>query len=341
MKVLLDGNSLTPEILNQLSEGGHTLDLTDEAWERVDRGRSVVDDILERKEVVYGINTGFGNFARVVIPPNRLCELQVNLIRSHAAGTGTPISKSRTRMLLALRTNVLSKGHSGIRRETLRKILDAFNADCLSVVPEQGTVGASGDLAPLSHLALGLIGEGPMWVPGTEEQAPASEVLASKGLTPINLQAKEGLAMINGTQLITALGCEALVRAENIAKQAEIVASLTLEALQGTARAFHPRIHEVRGHQGQREVASRMRSFLHSKSTPSEIAEGHLGCDKVQDSYTLRCIPQVHGVVHDTLKFVRGLLAQELNAATDNPMVFAEPDIEAGKRDFLPRFDGR
>eukprot|EP01029_Cantina_marsupialis_P011659 TRINITY_DN2593_c0_g2_i2.p1 TRINITY_DN2593_c0_g2~~TRINITY_DN2593_c0_g2_i2.p1 ORF type:complete len:550 (+),score=231.89 TRINITY_DN2593_c0_g2_i2:109-1758(+) len=329
--IFLDGESLTPDILVELATGKYHIDLTEEAWKKVAEGRTVVDEILRRGEVVYGINTGFGNFATVVIPPEKLSQLQVNLIISHSSGVGTPIPRHRTRMLLALRTNVLAKGHSGIRVETLKKILAAFNNDCLSVVPEKGTVGASGDLAPLSHLALGLIGQGNMWNPDGEGELPASEVLASKGLTPIDLQAKEGLAMINGTQFISSLGCEALVRAKRIAKQADVIAALCVEALKGTHRAFHPAVHKVRPHKGQNAVARRIRSLLHGPETPSTIYESHIGCDRVQDSYTLRCTPQVHGVVHDTLAFVEDLLTVELNSATDNPMVFTGEDSERAR----------
>ena len=194
---------------------------------------SVVDRVLSRKEVAYGINTGFGNFANVVIPPADLAKLQANLIRSHAAGVGTPLEPHQTRMLMVLRANVFAKGHSGIRVDTLRRMLACLNANCLSLIPSQGTVGASGDLAPLSHLALGCMGEGKMWDPSDQTFKPAHIVLAAHGLHPIELQAKEGLALINGTQFMSALGCEAIVRAKRLAQQADVIAALTLEALHG------------------------------------------------------------------------------------------------------------
>lgn len=225
-------------------------------------------------------------------------------------------------MLLALRINVLAKGYSGISLETLKQVIEAFNASCLSYVPEKGTVGASGDLAPLSHLALGLIGEGKMWSPKSG-WADAKYVLEAHGLKPIVLKPKEGLALINGTQMITSLGCEALERASAIARQADIVAALTLEVLKGTTKAFDTDIHAVRPHRGQIEVAFRFRSLLDSDHHPSEIAESHRFCDRVQDAYTLRCCPQVHGVVNDTIAFVKDIITTELNSATDNPMVFA------------------
>jgi len=324
-KILLTGEDLQPEDLVALSKGGYTLDLSPEAWGRVAAGRAVVDNLLTTGKVAYGINTGFGLFSEVVIDSTKLGELQDNLIRSHSAGVGEPISRGRTRMLLALRANVLAKGHSGVRSETLKMFLAAFNADCLSMVPCKGTVGASGDLAPLSHLALGLMGEGKMWDPKTGQIASAAEVLKANKLDPIKLGAKEGLALINGTQLITSLGAEAVERAANAANCADLVACMSLEALKGTTNAFHHCIHATRPHAGQSIVAGRLRSFLLPRS---EIFHGHKYKGKVQDAYCLRCAPQVHGVVHDTVAFVKGILTTEMNSATDNPMVFTgEPEL--------------
>lgn len=326
--LVLDGVSLCAEDLVALSRGGIKIALSAEAWERVAHGREVVDNILkDSTRVAYGINTGFGLFSNVVISPDKLSELQENLIRSHSSGTGEPLTPSQTRMLLALRINVLSKGHSGIRVATLQQLIAAFNADCLSVVPCKGTVGASGDLAPLAHLALGMMGEGPMWnkivTNGVTsfEIAEAADVLAKNGLRPVQLGAKEGLAMINGTQLITCIGAEAVVRAENAAKCADVAVSLSLEVLMGTVNAFHPRIHEVRPHAGQQLVAARIRTLLQADE-PSELFRSHNYVGKVQDAYTLRCAPQIHGVVHDTIQFVKNIINVEMNSATDNPMVF-------------------
>jgi len=300
------------------------IDLTDEAWERVRASRKVIDDIVESGEVVYGINTGFGKFATVVIPKEECFHLQENLIRSHAAGIGEPLSPERTRMLLALRINVLSKGFSGIREETLRQLIDAFNNDCLSKVPSKGTVGASGDLAPLSHLALGLMGEGEMWDVASKTFCPASDILERHNLKPIRLTFKEGLALINGTQMIASLGAEGVYRATNLLHSADVIAALTLEALHGSPKAFIEQVHLARPHNGQLKVAARLRCLLHNDEHPSEIYLSHVICNRVQDSYTLRCIPQVHGVVEDTILFVRGILNTELNSATDNPMVVSE-----------------
>ncbi|XP_045409147.1 histidine ammonia-lyase isoform X1 [Lemur catta] len=320
--IALDGNSLTTEDLVSLGKGHYKIKLTPTAEKVVQKSREVIDSIVKEKTVVYGITTGFGKFARTVIPNNKLQELQVNLVRSHSSGVGKPLSPERCRMLLALRINVLAKGYSGISLETLKQVMEVFNASCLPYVPEKGTVGASGDLAPLSHLALGLIGEGKMWSPKSG-WADAKYVLQAHGLKPVVLKPKEGLALINGTQMITSLGCEAVERASAIARQADIVAALTLEVLKGTTKAFDTDIHAVRPHRGQIEVAFRFRSLLDSDHHPSEIAESHRFCDRVQDAYTLRCCPQVHGVVNDTIAFVKSIITTELNSATDNPMVFA------------------
>uniref|UniRef100_A0A7N4V5D6 Histidine ammonia-lyase n=1 Tax=Sarcophilus harrisii TaxID=9305 RepID=A0A7N4V5D6_SARHA len=321
--IALDGDSLTTEDLVNLGKGLYKIKLTPEAEKRVQDSREVIESIVREKTVVYGITTGFGKFANTVIPPDKLKELQFNLVRSHSSGVGKPLIPERCRMLMALRINVLAKGYSGISLETLKQVIEMFNASCLPYVPEKGTVGASGDLAPLSHLALGLIGEGKMWSPKSG-WADAKYVLEAHGLKPVTLKPKEGLALINGTQMITSLGCEAVERASAIARQADIVAALTLEVLKGTTKAFDTDIHAVRPHRGQIEVAFRFRSLLDSDHHPSEIAESHRFCSRVQDAYTLRCCPQVHGVVNDTIAFVKDIILTEINSATDNPMVFAK-----------------
>lgn len=321
--ICLDGSHLTIKDLVRLGKGLYKIKLTAEAEEKIKQSRELLENIVKEHKVVYGITTGFGKFARTVIPNNKLRELQENLVRSHSAGVGKPLSPMRSRMLLALRINVLAKGYSGISLDTLNQMVQAFNASCLSYVPEKGTVGASGDLAPLAHLALGLMGEGKMWSPRSG-WADAKYVLQAHGLKPVSLKPKEGLALINGTQMITSLGAEAVERATAIARQADIVAALTLEVLKGTTRAFDSDIHALRPHPGQVEVAFRFRSLLGSDHHPSEIAESHRFCDRVQDAYTLRCCPQVHGVVNDTIAFVKNIIETEINSATDNPMVFAD-----------------
>ncbi|KAI9183633.1 hypothetical protein H9P43_004551 [Blastocladiella emersonii ATCC 22665] len=321
---LLDGESLTPEELVLLSHGNHTIDLTETAWERIAESRALVEKLASSGKAIYGINTGFGNFATVTIPDDQLSQLQINLITSHSAGTGPALSPARTRMLLVLRINVLAKGFSGISPKNVGCMLAAFNKGCLSYVPEQGTVGASGDLAPLAHLALGMMGMGKMWDPTLNQYDDAAAVLKRHGLTPIQPGAKEGLAMINGTQFIASHGAEAVVRASLVAKQADVVGALTLEALQGTPRAFDPKVHAARPHPGQVASAARLRALLHRPDHPSEIFEAHIDCARVQDSYTLRCMPQVHGASADTVEMVREVITTEMNSATDNPMCFAE-----------------
>uniref|UniRef100_A0A8C8CLC9 Histidine ammonia-lyase n=1 Tax=Oncorhynchus tshawytscha TaxID=74940 RepID=A0A8C8CLC9_ONCTS len=315
--LFLDGNSLTSTDLVNLGRGLYKIKILD-IYIYI-----YIYLFIFPFWVVYGITTGFGKFARTVIPVHKLKELQENLVRSHSAGVGNPLSPERTRMLLALRINVLAKGYSGISLETLHRMIQAFNASCLSFVPEKGTVGASGDLAPLSHLALGLMGEGKMWSPKSG-WADAKYVLEAHGLKPISLKPKEGLALINGTQMITSLGAEAVERAQAIARQADIIAAITLEVLKGTSKAFDSDIHALRPHPGQIEVAMRFRALLDSDHHPSEIAESHRFCDRVQDAYTMRCCPQVHGIVNDTIDFTQKIINTEINSATDNPMVFAE-----------------
>jgi histidine ammonia-lyase len=319
---LIKGSDFTPEDLVMLSQGNIKIDLDNDAWKRVQECRDVIEEIITSKKVVYGVNTGFGNFANVTIDPKMLHTLQLNLIRSHAVGVGQPISKERVRMLMALRVNTLAKGHSGVSVETLKSIISAFNNNCLPFVPEKGSVGASGDLAPLAHLAWGVIGEGKMYCPKTDNLLEAMEVLKAQGVTPMFLKEKEGLALINGTQFITSLGAEAVVRSSYLAKTADIIAAVTVESLFGVKRAYDTKIHEVRNHPGQIESADRIRNLIHSIDTPSDFDEVNYKVQKVQDGYSLRCIPQVHGVVHDTLKFVRSIIEREMNAATDNPLIF-------------------
>ncbi|KAL0486742.1 histidine ammonia-lyase [Acrasis kona] len=330
----LDGDSLCCQDLYDIGYkfGDINVTVSQEAKNRIIQSRNVVQDILDKNQVKYGINTGFGNFATVVIPNDELSALQRNLIRSHCAGVGKPLPIERARMLLALRINVLAKGFSGISLGIVESLVAALNKNCISYIPEKGTVGASGDLAPLAHMALGMMGEGTMWNPNTNKFEPANGVLAEHELTPIELGAKEGLALINGTQFMAALGSEALVRAKNVALAADVIAALSLEGLLGSNKAFDARIHRARRHNGQQQVAKRLRHFLFgdynqqtkTHSQQSEIAESHRGCHRVQDAYTLRCIPQVHGVVHDTIEFCLGILENELNSGTDNPMVFAD-----------------
>ncbi|PAV86161.1 hypothetical protein WR25_02649 [Diploscapter pachys] len=321
--LIIDGNSLEPIDLVRCERGECAIQLSMEAEERVRKSRLLLEKIAADHKTVYGVTTGFGTFSNVRISPENIKKLQVNLIRSHSTGYGKPLSPSKTRMLLALRINILAKGYSGISVENLKRMIAAFNAYCVSYVPQQGTVGCSGDLCPLAHLALGLLGEGKMWSPSTG-WGSAEIVLKKNHLEPLVLGPKEGLALINGTQMVTALGAYTVERANNIARQADVIAALSLDVLKGTTRAYDPDIHRIRPHAGQNLSALRLRSLLHSEANPSQIAESHRNCSKVQDAYTLRCVPQVHGIVHDTIEFVKGIIRVEMNSATDNPLVFAD-----------------
>lgn len=320
--VTLNGNDLKISELVLLGTGIFKIKLSNKTLDIIRESRKVVDDIAH-ESIVYGVNTGFGKFATTTIPDSQLEELQLNLIRSHSSGVGDLLPTNYVRMLMALRINVLAKGYSGVSIETLQCYLDAFNKSCLPAVPEQGSVGASGDLAPLSHIALGLLGEGKMWSP-TTGMDDAINVLNTHGLKPLHLKAKEGLALINGTQFITALGAEAVERAKNLAIQADIIAALTTEMLKGNVTQMDPDIHEARPHNGQIEVAKRMRSILHSDVYESKCYIANKFDRKVQDPYTMRCIPQVHGVVIDIIKFCSGIIETEMNSATDNPMVLKD-----------------
>ena len=316
--IRLDGEHLDATGLARIA-AGEPVELEERALARVTENRKVIDRILAEGRTVYGINTGFGQFATVVIPSDQLAQLQLNLIRSHAAGVGDPLPRDQTRALMTARINCLLKGFSGIRPEPVRLLAECLNRGVLPVVPSQGSVGASGDLAPLAHVALLLVGEGLAW--RGAEPAPGGEVLTQAGLAPVDLQPKEGLALINGTQLITALGCLAVHRLRRLVTLAEEVAALSLEALRGTRAAFDPRIHAARPHPGQIASAARMREIL---GDHSDISDSHKDCHRVQDSYSLRCIPQVHGVVRDALDFAGSILERELNSATDNPMIFTD-----------------
>ncbi len=316
--IILNGKDLDARALTRIA-GGETVGLDEDALALVHENRQVIQRILDEGRTVYGINTGFGQFATVVIPPSQLAQLQLNLVRSHAAGVGVPLPKDQTRALMAARINCLLKAHSGIRPEPIRLLAECLNRNVLPMVPSQGSVGASGDLAPLAHMALLLVGEGHAW--DGEALIPGGQALAKAGLTPITLEPKEGLALINGTQLITSLGNLAVGRLMDLIPLADEIAALSLEALRGTRAPYDARIHKARPHPGQIEVAANMLAIL---GPTSEIAESHKDCARVQDAYSLRCIPQVHGVARDALRFAGEILQRELNSATDNPMIFTE-----------------
>ncbi len=326
MQIVLDGTSLTLDQVAAAARGEASVTLSPSARARTRAARKLVDRIADSGVPTYGINTGFGTLAEVSIPRADLKKLQRNLILSHSAGVGTPLPPREVRALMLLRANVLSRGLSGVREETLDLLIALLHRGVVPVIPEKGSVGASGDLAPLAHLALVLIGEGEATFDGKRMQG--AHALAAAGLTPVVLEAKEGLALVNGTQAMQAVGIPALLEAERLSRLADIACALTLEGLLGSHKPMLAAIHRVRGHAGQTLVARELRALL----AKSELNASHQGphCEKVQDPYSLRCAPQVHGAARDALAFARRTLEIECNAATDNPLVFAEGHGEEG-----------
>jgi histidine ammonia-lyase len=326
--ILLDGSSLTLAQLVAIADGGHAVGIAPDAVARVGAARAVVEEHAAGDAPVYGVNTGFGSFAEVKIPPEALDALQRNLVRSHAAGVGRPLPARAVRAAMTLRANVLAKGFSGIRPETLDLLVAMLNAHVHPVVPSRGSVGASGDLAPLAHIALVLIGEGEAWYADRGE--PAAEAAATRmdgrealrraGLAPVTLTAKEGLALINGTQPSAALLGLALAGAEQLARAADIAAALSIDALRGSLHPFEARIHDARPFPGQIASASNIARLMRA----SGINRSHETCGRVQDAYSLRCAAQVHGACRDALAFAHRTFDIEANAATDNPMVFTD-----------------
>ena len=317
----LDGTSLTLEDLRRVAIEGAPCRLAPAARERVAAGRRAVEAVLATGDAVYGLNTGFGDLARVRIPPDRLASLQERLVRSHAAGIGEPLPDTAVRAMLTLRANTLARGHSGVRPELIDGLLGLLEHGVLPLVPSQGSVGASGDLAPLAHLALPLIGRGRVRRAGREEEAATA--LAAAGLAPLELAPKEGLALINGTQGMTALLALAALEARRLVRTADLVGALSTDALRGTDAAFDERLHRLRPHPGQQASAANLWRLLQG----SPIRESHrVGDLRVQDPYSLRCMPQVHGAVRDLLADVERKLAIEMNAVTDNPLVFPDGD---------------
>jgi histidine ammonia-lyase len=315
----LNGQSLTLEEIERVALGDPVeVRLSAGAREAMAASRAVVEQAVSDGRVVYGLTTGFGALAEVVIPRDRITELQENLIRSHASGVGEPLPEAEVRAIMLLRANVLALGYSGIRVEVVERLLDLLNRRIHPVVPSRGSVGASGDLAPLSHIALALMGEGDVVVEG--ERRSAADALASAGLEPVRLQAKEGLALNNGTQAMTGVGALALLAAARAVETAEVTGAMSLEAMRGTPDAFDEAIMRARPQPGQAESAARLRALL----AGSAIRESHREDDpRVQDAYSLRCMPQVHGAARQALRYVREILEIEANSATDNPLIFA------------------
>ena len=324
-QLLIDGDTLSVDEAYAVAVERLRVGLDPRARERMLKTRAVVDDIVARNEVVYGVTTGFGKLSEVAIPPEKLAELQVNLVRSHASGVGDRLPEAEVRAMMLLRANVIAKGYSGARPELVDLLLHLLNADVYPPIPEQGSVGASGDLAPLAHLGLALIGEGTL-INGDRE-ADAAGMLEEIGAKPVVLGPKEGITLINGTQTHTAVALIALVHARALWRTAHVSGAMSVEALLGTPVAFDARIHEARGQRGQARSAALLRDLL----ADSEVRESHRhGDPRVQDPYALRCMPQVHGPVLDALDWIDDAISRELNAATDNPLVFENGETLSG-----------
>ena len=327
--VALTGETLTVQDVWHVAFDAAPVELTDEARGRIETARAVVERAAYgRREHTYGVNTGFGRFVSHAIPLELTAELQLRLLRSHACGVGDPYPREIVRAAMLLRANALAKGCSGARTGTVELLVECLNRDVVPRVPSRGSVGASGDLAPLAHLALPLVGEGEAWFDG--ELIGGREALARAGLEPVTLEAKEGLSLVNGTQFMAAHLALGLVRARRLAKTADIACALSLEALQGSRMSFLPEIQDLRGLRGQIDSAANVLRLLEH----SAINAAHRWCDKVQDAYSLRCAPQVHGAVRDLLDYADYTVTAELNAATDNPLVLVEADALVSNGNF-------
>jgi histidine ammonia-lyase len=313
----INGNDLTLEAVREVAVEKRPVLLSADARELVNRARAVVDEIVASNKMAYAITTGVGQLSEVRIVGEQIRELQVNLVRSHAAGVGEPLSVAETRAMTLLRASSLSKGHSGVRGIVIDTLCEMLNRNVTPFVPSQGSVGASGDLAPLAHLALALIGEGEC-IDASGTRIPSSDALKRAQIKPLVLEAKESISLINGTQGMLAVGTLALLAAETLVNSADVLGGLCCDALKGTDTAFDERIHQARPHAGQIRTAANLRRMLEG----SQIRESHRTCGRVQDAYSLRCIPQVHGAVRDTLAHCRGVFETEANSAVDNPLVF-------------------
>jgi len=318
--ITIDGNSLTIEDVVSVARDYKKVALSKTCLPAIEKSRAFVERLLKENRVVYGITTGVGELAHTFISPADAETLQINLVRSHSTSVGEPFSEDVVRGIILLRANALAKGYSGVRLELIRYLLDLLNKQVCPYIPCKGSVGASGDLSPLSHLALVVIGEGECLVEG--KRVPSGEVLEEKGIKPLTLKAKEGLALINGTQVMSSLGCLVVHEAGILLKNAQIAGAMSLEALKGTSKALDPKIHEARPHKGQIACAANLRKIV----AGSAIIASHVDCEKVQDAYTLRCIPQVYGAILDTIAYARQVLSVEINSANDNPLIFADEE---------------
>ena len=316
--IRLDGNTLSAAEISLVSRGAK-VEVASNAWNNVDSARAVVERILSSGETVYGINTGFGALVSEIIPAKDLSALQVNLIRSHACGIGERMTIGDTRAMMCVRANSLVKGHSGVKRDIIEQIVTYLNHDIIPVIPRIGSLGASGDLAPLSHMALSLIGEGEVW--GTEGPISTSELLKEKGLIAVELSAKDGLSLINGTSQMCSFLVNADIMLANLLTIADLIACVSLEARECSIKPMDERVHSARPHAGQSLVAKRISAIMEK----SEILASHADCERVQDAYSFRCIPQVHGAVLESYAKLTSTIAIEINSATDNPLIFPNP----------------
>jgi histidine ammonia-lyase len=321
----INGNDLTLEAAREVATERRPVLLSGEAREAVDRARAVVDDIVANNRLAYAITTGVGKLSDVRIAGEQIRELQVNLVRSHAVGVGEPLATAEVRAMMLLRANSLAKGYSGVRAVVIDTLCEMLNRGVTPFVPSQGSVGASGDLAPLAHLALALIGEGEC-IDTSGKRVSSADALKQAQIKPLVLEAKETISLINGTQGMLAVGTLALLAAETLVDSADVLGGLCCDALQGTDAAFDERIHKARPHAGQMKTAANLRKMLEG----SQIRESHRNCGRVQDAYSLRCIPQVHGAVRDTLQHCREVFEIEANSAVDNPLVFLTAHVGTG-----------
>ena len=319
MAITINGRDLTVEEVIRVCRDGEKVYISEEAQKAVKKARDYVEKKLDEGAIIYGLTTGFGKFSDTFVSREETAELQRNLIISHTCAMGEPLPTHVVRAVMLLRCNALSRGNSGIRPETLNTLVDMLNKGVHPIIPEKGSLGASGDLAPLSHMVLTMIGEGDAEYKG--EVMPASEAMAKAQIKSVSLAAKEGLALINGTQVMTAVGINALYDTMNLAKVADIAAAMTAEALNGIKKAYDPKVHILRGHQGQMDSAENMRHLLEGSENAKEINP-----NKVQDPYSLRCVPQIHGASRDAIKYVYDAVSREINAVTDNPLIFPDED---------------
>lgn len=324
-ELIITGSGLKLEDVADVALSARPVALSGEALAKVAEARRLVEALLAEGRLVYGVNTGVGKLSDVTLSGDEIRQLQVNILRSHAAGVGEPLAEAEVRAAMLLRANALARGRSGVRPVVLETIVALLNRGVHPVVPARGSCGASGDLAPAAHLGLALIGEGEAFYRG--RRMPARQALSEAGIAPLVLEAKEGLSIVNGTQFMAGLGALAALRAEHLVDTADVAGALSLESLLGTDRAFDPRIQAERPHRGQIESAEHLRRMV----AESGIVASHRECRRVQDAYSLRCMPQVHGAARDCLRFARAVLETEINSATDNPLVFAaEGEVLAG-----------